>query len=455
MDRRDFIKTVGAATLSLSAAGVLQAAQSKPKKKPNVIYILADDLGYGDLGCYGQKLIKTPNTDRIASEGMKFTQHYAGNALCAPSRCCLITGKHSGHTFIRNNKPLPYEGNLPIPKEEVTIAEVMKQAGYVTACIGKWGLGYPGSDGDPNKQGFDHWFGYNCQRQAHEYYPKHLWRNADKVMLTGNENGGQNEYSHDLLTKEALEFIENNKNKPFFLYLPYTIPHTKFQVPDLGEYANMEWEKNHKIQAAMISRMDGDVGKILALLKKTGIDQDTLVIFTSDNGAHGAGGTLQKFNASGDLRAKKGSLYEGGIRVPLVARWPDKIKAGAVSDHVSAFWDMLPTCCEIAGTDIPSGTDGISMLPVLLGKNQKSHDYLYWELDSQQALRKDNWKLIRWWNKKKNTVKTIELYDLADDLAETKNLADTHPKIISELLAIMKSARYNSNEFKAPYDAKA
>lgn len=454
MNRRDFIKTVGVGAFSLFAAPSLQAAQGRQGNKPNVIYILADDLGYGDLGCYGQKLIKTPNIDSMAAQGMKFTQHYAGSTLCAPSRCSLMTGKHTGHTFVRNNKVMPFEGNLPIPKNDVTIAEVMKKGGYITACIGKWGIGYPGSEGDPNNQGFDHWFGYNCQRQAHSYYPDHLWRNADKVELAGNKNGGQKEYSHDLLTKEALGFIEDNSSKPFFLYLPYTIPHTKFQVPDLGEYADKDWDKNQKIQAAMISRMDSDVGKILDLLKRSGIDKDTLVIFASDNGAHGAGGTLKKFNASGELRAKKGSLYEGGIRVPMVARWLAKIKPASVSDHVSAFWDMLPTCCEIVDIKVPSDTDGISLLPTLLGKTrqQKTHKYLYWELGAQQALRKDNWKLVRRWNNKTGKVRSTELYDLANDIAESKDLADKHPAFLSEMLAIMKSARYNSKEFKAPYD---
>lgn len=453
LDRRNFIKMSGAASFFAASGSLFADNKKRTSRKPNVIYIMADDLGYGDLGCYGQKLIKTPNVDRMADEGMKFTQHYSGSALCAPSRCSLMTGKHTGHTFIRNNKVMPFEGNLPIPKDEITIGELMQKGGYVTACIGKWGLGYPGSEGDPNNQGFDHWFGYNCQRQAHSYYPQHLWRNADKVMLKGNQKGGQKEYSHDLLTKEALGFIEANKDKLFFLYLPYTIPHTKFQVPELGEYADKNWDKNHKIQAAMISRMDGDVGKILELLKKLGIDEDTLVIFTSDNGAHGAGGTLAKFTASGELRARKASLYEGGIRVPMVARWPKKIKAGTVSDHVSAFWDILPTCCDIAGQSVPKASDGLSMLPELLGDHsrQKTHDYLYWELGSGQALRKDDWKIIRKWNKRNKSVVT-ELYDLGKDIAESNDLAKKNPAMVSQLLKIMDSARRTSVEFKAPYD---
>lgn len=455
MYRRDFIKTVGVGLATVCAGVGLERALAATVKKPNIIYIMADDLGYGDLGCYGQKLIKTPNIDKMATQGMKFTQHYCGSALCAPSRCSLITGKHTGHTFIRNNKPLPFEGNLPIPKEEVTIAEVMKQAGYTTGCIGKWGIGYPGSEGDPNKQGFDHWFGYNCQRQAHSYYPSHLWRNADKVMLKGNEDGKQGQYSHDLLTAEALEFIKLNKAKPFFLYVPYTIPHTKFQVPDLGQYKDTDWDSNHKIQAAMISRMDADVGKILALLKELEVDDNTLVIFTSDNGPHGGGGTLSKFTAAGLLRAKKGTLYEGGIRVPMIARWPGMIKPGSASDHISAFWDVLPTCAELAGAKVPAGIDGLSMAAELLGKNsaQIKHDYLYWELGGQQAMRMGKWKLVRKWNRKASGPDKPELYNLEDDIAESKDVADKHPDVVAEMLTRLKSARTAAKEFKSPYDA--
>ncbi|MCK4998246.1 MAG: arylsulfatase [Anaerohalosphaera sp.] len=455
MNRRDFVKTVGFGFASICVGVGLKEAAGADTKKPNIIYIMADDLGYGELGCYGQKLIKTPNIDAMATQGMKFTQHYSGSALCAPSRCCLMTGKHTGHAYIRNNKPLPFEGNLPIPKEEVTVAEVMKSAGYTTGCIGKWGIGYPGSEGDPNKQGFDHWFGYNCQRQAHSYYPTHLWRNADKVMLKGNENGKKGQYSHDLLTVEALEFIRKNKAKPFFLYIPYTIPHTKFQVPELGEYEDKDWDSNHKIQAAMISRMDADVGKILSLLKKLNVDDNTLVIFTSDNGPHGGGGTLQKFAGAGQLRAKKGTLYEGGVRVPMIARWPGRIKPATVTDHVSAFWDVLPTCAELAGAAIPAGIDGLSFAATLLGKsgNQKEHDYLYWELGVQQAMRQGNWKLVRKWNKRAASPGKAELYDLADDIAESKNIADKHPEIVSKMLTAIKSARTTAKEFKSPYDA--
>jgi arylsulfatase A len=444
MNRRFFLKTIAAGAASLSMSASLRA--DPIESKPNIIYIMADDLGYGDLGCYGQKLIKTPNIDQIAADGMKFTQHYSGSPLCAPSRCSLMTGKHTGHCYIRNNKPLPYEGNLPVPAQEVTLAEIMKKAGYVTGCIGKWGLGFPGSEGDPNKQGFDHWFGYNCQRQAHEYYPPHLWRNADKVILEGNQNGKEQQYSHDLLTNEALEFIQKNSNHPFFLYLPYTIPHTKFQVPDLGEYPDKDWQNNHKIQAAMISRMDKDVGKILGLLKELDIDNHTLVIFTSDNGPHGGAGTLQKFHAAGPLRAQKGTLYEGGIRVPMVARWPGKIKSGSLTEHISAFWDVLPTMAQIAGIDPPADIDGISFLPALLGQNskQKQHDYLYWELGGKQAVRKGDFKAVKL---QPLPDTPVELYNLKTDLAEKNNIAEKHPEIIAQIKKIMLEAHTESDVF--------
>lgn len=345
-------------------------AANKKSKQPNIIYILADDLGYGDLGCYGQTEIKTPQIDKLAAKGLKFTNHYAGTAVCAPSRCSLMTGKHTGHTHIRNNRPLKFEGNEPIPDSEITIAELMKEAGYVTGAIGKWGIGYPGSEGDPINQGFDFFYGYNCQRQAHNYYPEHLWRNDKKEIQTGNLDGKEEMYSHDLFVEEALSFIKKNKDEKFFLYLPFTIPHTRFQVPDLGIYENKNWEKNHKIQAAMISRMDSGVGMIVDLIQKLGLDKNTLIIFTSDNGAHGQGGTLEKFNASGGLREKKGSMYEGGIRVPMIAYWPEKIEPGTESKHISGFWDVMPTLAEIAGVKPPKNIDGISMVPTILNQGK-------------------------------------------------------------------------------------
>ena len=414
--------------------------------RPNIIYILADDLGYGDLGCYGQRLIKTPNIDRLAEEGMKFIDHYSGSALCAPSRCVLLTGLHSGHCPIRNNRSLKREGNVPIPGAYLTLGEMMKAAGYATGAFGKWGLGFPGSEGDPIKRGFDHFFGYNCQRQAHDYYPEHLWRNDEKVILEGNSKGRTTEYSHDLVTEEVLAFIRGTHGKPFFVYIPYTIPHTKFQVPDIGEYDQTDWEPRQKIQAAMISRMDRDVGRILELVQEIEQDEDTLIIFTSDNGPHGAGGTLRRFEAAGPLRGKKGALYEGGIRVPFVARWPGRIEPGTVSDHVSSFQDMMPTFAAIAGTTPPENIDGISLLPTLLKEgNQQKHDYLYWELGIKQAVRVGNWNAVR--IGKGGKLGPIELYDLNDDVGETRNVADLHADVIQQLQKILKDARRASELF--------
>jgi arylsulfatase A len=432
MNRRIFLKTIATGAVSLKVSKFLRAEPIK--SKPNIIYIMADDLGYGHLGCYGQKEIKTPNIDRMAKEGMKFTDHYAGSSLCAPSRCVLMTGLHTGHCYVRGNRPLPIEGNVPIPVNSQTIPKLLKKGGYATAAIGKWGLGYPGSEGDPTNQGFDHFFGYNCQRQAHSYYPSHLWRNNKKVILKGNLQGKQEEYSHDLLTAEALEWIQKNRTNPFYLYLPYTIPHAKFQVPGLGIYAAKPWSDTKKAIAAMITRLDGDVGKILGIIKNLGIERNTLMIFTSDNGS--AGGALTKeFTGSGPLRGSKGSMYEGGLRVPFIARWPGMIKPGTMSNHISGFQDMMPTFAEMAGVNIPEPTDGISILPTLLGKGeQKKHEYLYWELGRKYGVRVGNWKAVI---SKKGA---FELYDLSKDFGERNNIAAQHPDMAEKIKDIMKAS---------------
>jgi len=421
-----------AAGLSLFGDGGAVGAESKAPR-PNIIYIMADDLGYGHLGCYGQKEIATPNIDRLAAEGIRLTDHYAGSAVCAPSRSVLLTGLHSGHCYVRGNRRLPVEGNVPIPADSQTFGKVMQSAGYVTACIGKWGLGYPGSSGDPTRQGFDHWFGYNCQRQAHSYYPTHLWRNDKKVMLR-NTGGSKKDYSHDLLTAEALKFIRDNRAKPFLLYLPYTIPHAAFQVPELGVYADKSgWSPTKKAIAAMITRMDRDVGAILKLIKDLGVDDKTLVIFTSDNGC--AGGGLRKlFKGSGPLRGMKGSLYEGGIRTPFVARWPGRIAKGSVSAHRSAFWDMLATFAELGGARVTKETDGISMVPTLLGSGkQKEHEYLYWEFGKFRAVRMGKWKAL-------STGDKLSLYDLDKDIGETTDLAGDHPELVKRMKKIMETS---------------
>lgn len=443
MHRRTFLKMagLGAAAFALDARTALGA---QDRLRPSIIYIVADDLGYGHLGCYGQKEIKTPNIDRMAAEGMRFTDHYAGSALCAPSRCVLITGLHTGHCFVRNNKPLPVEGNVPIPADSQTIPKLLKKAGYATACIGKWGLGYPGSEGDPNNQGFDLFFGYNCQRQAHSYYPDHLWRNDKKVMLEGNVGQNKKDYSHDLLTAEALGFIRRNHSGPFFLYLPYTIPHAAFQVPDLGIYADEPWAEVKKAIAAMISRMDRDVGTILGLLRELGAEQNTLVIFASDNGCAG-GALLEQFNGSGPLRGRKSTLYEGGLRVPMIARWPGMVAQGTVSDHPSGFQDMMPTFAELAGVSVPEPTDGISMAPTLLGKGeQKQHEYLYWELRADRAVRMGNWKAVR-------TKAGLELFNLHDDMSEASNIAAKHPEIVRKISTIIETAHRDSPFFNWSY----
>jgi len=445
MKRRNFLKAMA----SLGAAAVMSPsvsnARSHSKSKPNIIYILADDLGYGHLGCYGQKEIQTPHLDRMAAGGMRFTDHYAGSALCAPSRCVLITGLHTGHCFIRNNKPLPVEGNVPIPADSQTIPKLLKRGGYATACIGKWGLGYPGSEGDPNRQGFDHFFGYNCQRQAHSYYPEHLWRNDEKVILKGNAGGKQGEYSHDLLTAEALSFIRKQRRGPFFLYLPYTIPHAKFQVPDLGDYAEKPWTDTQKAIAAMISRMDRDIGTILGLVKTLGIERNTLVIFASDNGSAG-GDLVGKFKGAGPFRGQKGTLYEGGLRAPLIARWPDKIAPGTSSDCVSSFQDMMPTFAELAGVAVPQPTDGISIAPTLLGRGrQRRHEYLYWELKNNRAVRMGHWKAVR-------GKKGLELFDLRSDISEQNNVANEHGDLVAKMRGIMEAAHRDSPFFNWKYE---
>src|ERR1044071_8571849 len=331
--------------------GFAAGASGSDAAKPNVIFILADDLGYGDVGAFGQKLIKTPNIDRLAAEGTKFTQAYAGATVCAPSRCNLMTGKHSGHAYIRGNREIKPEGQEPMPADTFTIAHLMKKAGYTTGIVGKWGLGKPDSDSVPNKMGFDYFFGYNCQLQAHEYYPDHLWRNFDRVPLDGKT------YSHDLMASEALDFVRRSQDRPFFLYLAFTIPHQKLQVPELAPYENESWPQNLKTIAAMITRMDRDIGRLMSLLKELGLDEKTLVIFNSDNGAVYRDST---FNHSGPLRGYKRDMYEGGLRSPSIARWPGKIKAGATSEQVWTFWDVMPTLGELVGQKPPADIDGIS-----------------------------------------------------------------------------------------------
>ncbi|HEY8458867.1 MAG TPA: arylsulfatase [Blastocatellia bacterium] len=433
--------------------------------RPNVVFIQADDLGYGDLSVYGQRKFKTPNIDRLAAEGMRFTQYYAGSTVCAPSRSALMTGQHTGHTRIRGN------ARHPLLPEDVTVAEVLKSAGYRTALIGKWGLGEEGTTGVPNRQGFDYFFGYLNQRHAHNYYPTFLWRNEERVRLRNivpDEDGegsgvstNRLDYSHDLIVEESLAFIEKygvsrrsgpvtGGAKPFFLYLALTIPHANnearrkgMEVPELGEFANTDWPDQEKAKAAMIARMDRDVGRVMQALKKRGIDDETLVFFTSDNGPHREGGADPDFfDSNGPLRGIKRDLYEGGIRVPMIARWPKRIKAGSRSDQVWAHWDFLPTVAEIAGVKPPAGIDGISMLNSLLGRRQRNHEFLYWEFHERgfaQAVRMGDWKAVR-----KSPDSPLELYNLKSDLGERNDVAVKHPGVVKKIEEYLKTARVES-----------
>ncbi len=433
--------------IALLLLALVQLALGAPSgAKPNILWIMADDLGYGDLGCYGQTVIKTPQLDRLASQGVRFTDCYAGSTVCAPSRCVLMTGRHTGHARIRGN------GLLPLAPEDVTVAEVLKSAGYVTGIIGKWGLGEPGTTGVPNQQGFDEWFGYLNQHHAHNYYPDYLWKNDQKVtfdnVVQGNVATKRRVYSADLFTQEALDFLDRHKRDRFFLYLPLTLPHANneagqqgMEVPSDAPYSAESWPQPQKNHAAMITYLDTQVGKVLAKLAELGLDENTIVFFTSDNGPHREGGADPKFfGSSGPLRGFKRALYEGGIRVPMIVRFPHKIAPGTESSQVWAFWDVLPTLAELAGAPLPGDLDGISMVPALLGEKtsrrvQQDHEYLYWEFHERgfnQAVRLGHWKAVR-----HQPGTPLELFDLASDLGEQHDVAQEHPDTLSRVEAIL------------------
>lgn len=446
------------------------------QKQPNIIYILADDLGYGDLSCYGQEKFKTPNIDKLASQGVLFTQHYSGSTVCAPSRSALLTGMHTGHTVVRGNKEVQPEGQYPIPDETFTLAEVMKKAGYKTGAFGKWGLGFPGSEGDPINQGFDEFYGYNCQRLGHHYYPDHLWSNKDSIVLNENSDLLKDVYAPSLIHDKTLQFIEKNKSKPFFLYVASIIPHAELAAPEaiIKKYRNKflpekvfngvdngpEYRKgsygsqreSHAAFVAMVDVLDQQVGDIISKVDELGIADNTIIIFTSDNGPHEEGGADPNyFDSNGLLKGKKRDLYEGGIRVPMIAKWPGKIKEGSETDHISAFWDVFPTLADVTGIETPKNIDGISFLPELLGNKseQKKHDYLYWEFHEKggrQAIRMGDWKAVKY-NVLKTPNKPMELYNLANDIGEENNVAMQFPDIVKEMEIVFIEARTPSDVF--------
>lgn len=482
--------------LVLATPSALSVAAQRAAR-PNVIFVLADDLGYGELGCFGQQHIRTPHLDRLAKQGMRLTQHYSGNAVCAPSRCVLMTGLHPGHAFIRNNRSVEPEGQYPIPAGTATVARLLGQQVYATGAFGKWGLGPPASHAEPLAQGFDRFFGYNCQAVAHNYYPTYLWDDRQRLPLDNPKFSAHqrlpedadvndasayavyegNQYAPDLICDAARQFIRQHQDEPFFVYVPTTVPHLALQVPDdsLEEYAGQfddapydgsrRYLPHHKPRAAyaaMVTRMDREIGRLVELVDELGLTEQTIFIFSSDNGPaeDGLGGADSAFfNSAGPLRSRKGWLYEGGIRVPTIVRWKGHIAPGSTSDRVSGFEDWLPTILELvdAKQATPDGLDGISMAPTLLGQDQPPRPFLYREFpayDGQQSVRMGDWKGIRQnlMPRGKNAEPNmhIELYNLADDIGETRDVSAAHPEIVAQIESIMREQHTPSEEFPLP-----
>ncbi|MFP4192305.1 MAG: arylsulfatase [Candidatus Hydrogenedentota bacterium] len=469
-DRRDFLKTVGASVAALPFAGT-KAAQAAEGSRPNIIFIVADDMGYGDLGVYDQEHIQMPNVDRMAREGIRYTDVYSGSPVCAPSRSVLMTGQHTGHTRVRGNMSnvedhgavaCSFRGEgawrVPLLEEDTTVADVLKEAGYVTGITGKWGLGEPGTPGVPNKQGFDEWLGFLNQARAHSYYPEHIWENQEKRHLEGNTGTREDfdteeVYVHDLFTDFALDFIERHGpgEEPFFLYVPYTIPHARWQIPELEPYTeDTDWSEEQKLYASMLTRMDRDVGCILDLLKELEIDEDTIVFFCSDNGAQNRYEGV--FNSSGPLRGMKRSMHDGGIRTVMVARWPGVIEEDAVSEDIWYFADVLPTLAELAGVSPPEDIDGVSVVPSLLSQPQPELEDrpLYWEFYErgfQQAARRGKWKAMR-----QAHDAPIELHDLSEDIGEENDIAEDHPIVVDWFERFFEEERTPSPSWPSPLD---
>lgn len=455
--RMNYCNFINNKTLTIALGlGSILSAQAKTNE-PNIIFYLVDDLGIGDLGCYGQEVLKTPAIDALAKNGLLFTNHYSGSTVSAPSRCVLLTGKHTGNAFIRGNYDKKAADGLSytvdMPDSEVTIAEILKEKSYKTACFGKWGLGSPDGEGHPNEQGFDQFFGYLSQLNAHSYYPNHLFNNKEKVMLN------KEVYSHDLIMDKVVSYIKDNAGSPFFIYMTPTLPHAELIVPekDLAPFKGQFDEKPFKgghyckqdypkaTYAAMVKKMDDGIARIVDALKENGIYDNTIIVFSSDNGSHSEGGYKPEyFNSNGIYRGYKRDLYDGGIRTPMIIQWPEKIKAGRTTNVLSAFWDFLPTFADAANIKTNTPTDGISLLPTLLGKKkQKQHESLYFEFHEgggKQAVIKDNWKLIRL-NVNKKDQMSYELYDLKKDPSEVNNLASSETKKVKELMTIMDNTR--------------
>jgi arylsulfatase A-like enzyme len=430
-------------------------------QKPNIIFIIADDLGYNDLGCYGQRLIKTPNIDSLALQGMQFTQCYSGSAVCAPARSVLMTGMHTGHTTVRGNFGKEGviglgggEGRVPLKESDTTIAQVLQEAGYVTAMIGKWGLGEPNTSGEPSKKGFDEFYGFLNQRRAHTYYPEYIWKDTVKIELPGNKDGQKAKYTHDMFADYAMDFITRNKDTSFFLYLPFCLPHSDYEIPDNGIYEEEDWGDDLKAYAAMISKLDNTIGRIIITLKESGIDKNTIIFFTSDNGATNITDEWKIFHSNYPLRGEKRDPYEGGIRVPMIVRFPGKIKAGQTNDQTWYFADIMPTLAEIAKVSPPKNIDGISVLPTILGDKQDlSNRYLYWEFYKRsgwRAVRFGDWKAIQK-GMNQEVHQDIELYDLKQDIGETTNIADQHPEIVKKAEEMFKEAHTPSESFMWEY----
>ena len=428
--------------LAIVCAALLAALSVE---RPNIVFILSDDIAQGDLGCYGQKLIKTPRLDRMAAEGVRFTQAFCGDAVCAPSRASLMTGLHPGHCPIRANREIQPEGQMPLPAETPTAAQLLKRQGYATACVGKWGMGMFDTSGSPLKKGFDHFFGYNCQRHAHSYFPAYLYNDDRRIELPGNTGKGVGQtYAQNLIQNEALAWLRRQKSQPFFLFYAVTLPHGRFEIDNQGQYADKPWTPMQKNYAAMITRLDSDVGALLDLLAELKLDQKTLVMFSGDNGSSFAPdsevGRLFQQAANG-LRGYKRELYEGALRQAAMARWPGVIPAGRVSDGPWAFWDFLPTAVDLAGGKLPPGfrTDGLSLVSYLKGGPAPAHEYFYWELHEgrpQQAVRFGDWKGVR-----SGPSRPWELYDLRNDVGETRDLAAAKPDLVAKADAFAKAAR--------------